>query len=165
MINTTNCTSSTNGCISCPAISAHDAVAPSVKFENALGWNASADSAIALDGDLHVVFAMPKVVGAVCGFRSATSIGEAQPAALDFAFSFSTLSGVLFAQVCERGVTQSEFQYADGDQFEVRRQRGIVTYWYKAATAQPLNIYTSRSRSDAPLIVSACLFATGDSVL
>jgi hypothetical protein len=161
----TSCTLTNDGCIICPPVFPQDAVSPSVSFENVLGWNASADSAAAVDGDLHVVFAMNQVVGAVCGFRSASSIGPAQPGLLANAFVFSTLAGVLFGQVYERGIMRADFEYTAGDQFEIRRQSGIVTYWHVMATGVRAKRYTSAVRSTGALIVSGCLFATGDAIL
>lgn len=128
------------------------------------GWNSGADSAAAIDGDVHVVFQVAIIAGGAVGFNSAR-IDVTQFGQIEFAFYFdnSPTAGTPQFTLLEHGVVVSPPQaYATSDTFEIRREgvAGIVTY-KKGSTVlrvSPKQVY-------GPLVVTASLYRGGDKVL
>lgn len=170
------CHTDSAGCTICDAVAASPAVPPSVSYSNNLGWNARADSEQTLDGDLHLVFSIETlpVGGVVCGLRAPSPI-PASPPMLTHAFMVSMSYSYPFFDIYERGAKVHAPLLQDinnelsnvGDTLEVRRQGGIVTYWYTSSYEngpQHLLVYTSNVRSIGPVVVSGCLYASGDTI-
>jgi hypothetical protein len=147
-------------CTDCPAIEAVVGVPAHYDNETRFGWDAGANSVIMLDGDLHVVFHVAAgILGMVVGFK-ALRFMPTQPALVAYGLYFTMVNGSNKVLVQEMGVTlTSAVSYGDGDQFEIRRSGGVVTYWHGAT-----KLYTSNVRSDGALLVNACLYASGDGV-
>lgn len=161
-----NCYIDSSGCIVCPAIPPAQFSPPLVAYSNVLGWNASADSTVAIDGNLHVVYSIEMLpVGALCGFRSAYSTGPADPTQLTHAIMMHTAVGFPMYDVYESGVRiQLDYQGAIGDVLEIRRSNEFVRYLVTPSGAPQQLLYESKKRSTGPLIVSACLYANGDQI-
>ena len=160
----TDCTFDSSGCLVCPYVPPTAGSAPSSSIGPNLGWNAGANWHESLDGDVHVVFTMPAVVGVVCGLRSDRD-GVTEPGRITYGLQFQQVSGVPFFGVVELGsVVRSFDSYTSGDTFEIRRVGGIVMYFHTPAGATPVLAYTSRRRSAGPLLVTGCLYSAGDQI-
>jgi hypothetical protein len=144
-------------CTECPEI----APIPSSVIEHPiLGWNAGANSVVELDGDVHVVFYVPEsCAGIVLGFKQSRAF-QVQPELITHGFWLSPVSGQLHGYVTERGVRKTPAALrAATDKFEIRRRAGAVSYHVNDAL-----IYTSAVRLYGPVLVNACLYATGDAI-
>lgn len=153
-----------NGCTTCPAVPEQPFVEGGIQYAPSIGWNAGANSVSEIDGDLHTVFRPSAgTVGAVVGLRRLSG-GRGQqidPARVDFGLYFQNPGSVDLVSVIERGVERTVGVLRDsGDMFEIRRVDGIVTYWQGTTL-----LYQSQLLSTGILIVTACLFATGDTIL
>jgi hypothetical protein len=148
-----------SGCITNPGQPSSVYSPPKIIVSNNLGWNAGADSTDVLDGDLHTVFTMGAVTSAVNGLKS-TRVGPTIPALIDYAFEFFTFQGQPLFCVAEKGkVVTATFDYAAGDQFEIRRAGEFVEYLYNDK-----RIYTSTKHSVGPLSVDGCMYVAGDTI-
>ena len=154
-----HCVTTETGCVVCDALAAIPYTPPSATTLPGIGWNAGADSADTIDGDLHLVFTMGQVVGAICGFKSARTI-VGSPVAINYGFGFFAAESLLIFYIVENGYTVFDgAPYSPGDTFEIRRQGQFVTYWQNDT-----RIYTSTRPSYGPLFVSACEYVAGDTI-
>jgi hypothetical protein len=154
-----NCVIDNAGCIVCAGIPATPGSPATTSLLPNLGWNAGGDSVDSFDGNLHAVFTMVLVAGAVVGFKP-DATGTPDPSRIQFGLQFQTVSGFGFVNIVESGIPIGPaFEYAAGDTFEIRRYNGYVSYLHGDSV-----IRTSLVRSGGPLIVSASLFAAGDTV-
>lgn len=144
-------------CVECPEITASE---PRIGSEPIIGWNAGANSASMLDGSVHTVFTMSgQAAGVVVGFKG-TRRFQTAPSTIEHGLQFMTVDGRPTYRVVERGAQKTQpAQYADGDVFEIRRVFGDVTYYRNSNLLR-----TSTTRSFGPLVVNACLYASGDRV-
>ncbi|WP_333676739.1 hypothetical protein [Dyella sp.] len=155
-----DCSFDASGCLVCPEI---PAVAPApgyVKTTAVVGWNAGANSIQQLDGNLHTVFVVQAGdIGTVIGLKS-TRMHQTVPDTLDFGLYFQSTNSSDMVQVVEHGVPKtSAVARASSDKFEIRRSGGIVSYLQNGTL-----LYTSAVKSTGPLVVSACMYASGDAV-
>jgi len=155
-----HCVIDSDGCIVCAGVPATTGSPASTSLFPNLGWNAGADSVDSLDDNLHVIFTMALVAGAVVGFKPDSS-GSPDPSQIKYGLQFQTIAGIGFVNIVESGVPQGgrSFEYAAGDTFEIRRYNGVVSYLHGDSV-----LGTSSVRSGTPLIVSASLYAAGDTV-
>lgn len=149
-----------DGCFVTPACSGIDPVAAYIETKAILGWNAGANSIMQLDGDVHAVFGMPQgTVGVIVGFKGARS-RQTIPDLVTHGMYFQSLAGVDMVQVIERGQPKTTLQPRSAlDTFEIRRAFGKVTYWQSGTM-----IYESVQPSVGPVLVNACIYASGDDV-
>lgn len=144
-------------CTECPQI---DPIPSSIIEHPVLGWNAGANSIIELDGDLHVVFYVPdQCAGIVLGFKQSRSF-QVQPELITHGFWLSPVSGRLHGYVVERGVRKTPATLRQAtDKFEIQRRAGTISYF-----VNDTRIYTSAQQLFGPVLVNACLYATGDTI-
>jgi hypothetical protein len=155
-----NCTIHGN-CIDCPAIPATPSQSAQVIAANVLGWTAGANSVVALDGDVRVVFsATPPTLGVIIGFKRERAF-VTSPTRVLFGFYLTVVSGLPFYSVRESGVQRvsNARWFDDSDVFEVNRTNGVVNYLFNGA-----RVYSSETRLDGPVLVNACLYGGGDNV-
>ena len=150
----------TSGCLVTPARPAIAYQPARIEQRAVTGWNAGANSIDQLDGDLHVVFAMPMgVAGVVLGLKGSRR-KQTVPELIEHGFYFQSLGGTNLVQIIERGVAKStNAARAANDTFEIRRVGGAVTY-----LKNNVRIYSSSQPSRGPLVVNTCLYASGDAV-
>lgn len=160
-------TNSATGCTDCPAIPAIPGVAAYTVHTPVQGWTAGANSLSRLDGDVHTVFNVSATGAIVIGFKPAAPSDEptdplsvTPPELIPHGLLLRSQAGRLYVSVVESGIAKTPvFPRMADDTFEVRRVRGVVTYWQNTAL-----IYTSVQRTVEPLMVSACLYLSGDAV-
>lgn len=148
-----------DGCTVWPECPGQSYVPAQIVEQPVLGWNAGANSITELDGNLHTVFTMPAVAGAVIGLRSGRA-RQTMPELIEHGLYFNSAAGVHLVHVVERGLgATGTITRALGDSFEIRRVDGQVTYWRNGKL-----LYRSTSRSTGVKVVTACLYASGDNV-
>lgn len=151
--------SDSDGCLITPECPAIITVPSSHRSIPVFGWNAGANSLQILDGDVFCRFQVPAhQVGTRIGLKQ-TRYPQALPNVLTHGFYFQRSLVDLF-QVMEGGSVRTTLaERAADDVFEIRRVRGQVTYWRNGAL-----VYTSDVMSYGPVLVGACLYASGDSL-
>lgn len=144
-------------CTECPAI---EAIPPTVTEHPVIGWNAGANSIDLLDGDVHTVFDIPTpCAGIVLGFKQSRAF-QTRPELIQHGFWFTPIGGRLFGYVTEMGARKTPAVARNHtDTFEIRRRGGVVSYF-----VNDVLLYTSLARSTGPVLVNACLYATGDAI-
>lgn len=146
-----------NGCIISPEVPAVAPVPAYVRTTPVLGWNAGANSIDQLDGDVFTKFTVPAgVTGLYMGLKGARA-KPTLPSLITHALYFERGVQDQF-RVVEGGVTKTALVARGADDwFEIRRVAGAVTYWRNRAL-----VYTSATPSSGPVLVNACLYASGD---
>lgn len=131
-----------------------------------LGWNAGANSILSLDGDVVTRFYVPaQALGIVIGFKTSRDF-QTLHQTIEFGFFFTSVAGADLFYVTEMGQQRmAPLPRSPESRFSILRQDGIVYYMKKDNDAtEDRVIHVSDQRSYGPLIVNACLFATGDAV-
>lgn len=135
---------------------------PVERVDRHVGWNAGANSASILDGDVRTAFqvevASAGAVGLVARRPDVTQFDS-----IDFAFYFDVdpTSGDRRYAVMESGlVVWPATPYSVDDEFEVKRIGGAVLYLVNAT-----EVYRSNQLSYGPIRVGAALFSAEDRVL
>lgn len=152
-----------DGCISYPGSPAEAAVPPSIIRSVVLAWDAGGNSIDMLDGNVRLRFTMPTpTTSAICGLKGSLA-GVGVPDLVDYGFIFqkATPTGNRYA-VIERGVIKFGFQARASEldeTFVILRTRNTIAY-----RVNNVQVYTSTRKSSGPLVVSGCLFASGDSI-
>lgn len=124
-----------------------------------IGWNAGANSVVAHDGDCEAKWTMGTVVGAYIGL---TDERDEVPGVdrLTHALYFYQRTGHPCYRVVESGQARStEFAYAPGDEFAIRRVREVVSYWRNDEKLQD-----SLTASIGEVSVGCSLYVSGDAV-
>lgn len=138
-----------------PHVPATPDVPARVEVSALIGWDAGANSVVSHSGDCVCTFNMDRVVGAVCGFTTD----------LDAVADTERLTHALYFnrnrfQVIESGVARtSEAGYAPGDEFQILRSGGNVSYFHEGAL-----VYMSRRASVGEIHVGGSLYASGDTI-
>lgn len=155
-----NCTVTPQGCFDCPEMPAVAASTGRVDVTARIGWDAGANSVLALAGDLHTVFTVPALVaGVMIGLRS-ERVFQHDPVRQPYALYFRIVGGRDFVSAYRFGEqVSSPVRRTADDVFEIRRVREIVTFW-RGRTL----LYQSPFRSTERLVVTANLYASGDGV-
>lgn len=151
-------------CVTCSEVPEQPFVPGHVEYGVQLGWNAGANSIAEVDGSLHTVFQVPAgVAGVVAGLRSLWRGRDMafDPGRVEYGLYFTSAGGVNLVSVIERGNERiSPVIRAADATFEIRRVGSFVTYRMNGAL-----MYESAIASFGQMIVTGCLYATGDSIL
>lgn len=144
-------------CVECPEI---DPILPSVTETAIQGWNAGANSVEMLAGDVQTVFTIPaQALGIVIGFKQSREF-QTTPALITHGIYFTNLGGFDYWYVSESMTRRTTpLRRNAADEFRIRRIHDVVRYYCNG-----LLVYTSAIPSVGPVLVNACLFATGDQV-
>jgi len=148
------------GCTDCPFIPEVPEVPAHIDVTALIGWNAGANSITILGGDVHTIMAVPPPAGGVViglkGERTRNTI----PELVEHGLWFQSLAGRLFISVVEFGTKMTpNFEITEGQSFEIRRRRGVVSY--RRGTVE---VYRSARPSSGAKMVNACLYMSGDTV-
>ncbi|GAA0721253.1 hypothetical protein [Dokdonella soli] len=154
------CTTDINHCIVCPPLPAIPEVLPTYTNIPNAGWNAGANSIAMLDGDLYTQFGLPtECAGIVIGFKAFRAWATV-PTLVAFGLYLSNAGGHQYVNVIENGVNMTApVLCASSDVFTIGRYGGVVGYKRNSTL-----LYQSSVTSAGPLIVNACLYASGDEV-
>ncbi|MGH8078972.1 MAG: hypothetical protein ACREP7_00265 [Lysobacter sp.] len=127
-----------------------------------VGWNAGANSASVLDGDVRTAFqveiASAGVVGLVSHRADVTRFDN-----VEFGFYFDTdpANGLRRYALMETGrLVSAPLTYVPDDEFEVRRLAGGISY-----RVNGIEIYRSPQLSYGPIRVGSALYSAEDRVL
>lgn len=156
-----NCTTDpVTGCVDCPYIPPVAEVPAHLDATPLVGWNAGANSIIWRDGDHRCVWTPGGApLGIVCGFKQARAL-QTRPELVVYGWFVQSLAGQTRCSVIERGIEKtSHLEMAPGDQLEIRRKNGIVSYRQNGR-----EIYVSSIASAGVNLVNACLYVSGDSI-
>ncbi len=153
-----DCTFNEDDCLDCPEVEAIAYKPGFISVQPIIGWNAGANSADELDGDLHVKFDMVLgTSGAVVGLKQGRA-NNIVPNLVTHGFYFISAGGHDLVQIIESGVTKTTgVARAHDDTFEVRRLSGNVFY-----LINDVIVYRSASHSSGAVVVNACMYASGD---
>lgn len=154
-----NCTTDyKTGCVSCPDIPASPAAPAQSQAANATGWNAGANSIAQIDGNLHTVFSFNSPpAGVVTGFKNSRS-KQTDPNQVLYGFYVYAIGQQAYVKVLEKSVTRfGPVPYTLGTNLEIRRTSGFVDYLIDG-----VHVYHSSTPSAGPLMLNACLYASGD---
>lgn len=140
-----------------PYVPAVPPVAPRWDTAPTVGWDAGANSVVSVGGDCIATWTMGKVVGVYVGLTS--DLGDVTRAdRLSHAVYFHQRSGAPYFRVVEGGVARSnDLAYALGDEFSIRRARGVVSYWRNGVRLQD-----SMEESFGEVNVGSALYMSGD---
>lgn len=156
-----DCYYDADGCWVCPERPASPRVPGYVSKQVVRQWNAGANSIETLDGDVRTNFSLPLgLVGVVVGFKGSRK-KQTVPSLIEHGFYFQRQGGVDVLQIIERGSVKSPASPRRDDalKFSIVRRGGDVTYLVNG-----FHVYASSSPSIGPVVVNACLFASGDTV-
>lgn len=151
------------GCLVCPEEPARAYVPARIDHRAVVGWDAGGNTITVVDGNLHAVLPAGTVptglAGAVIGLKSERS-RQTVPDLIEHGWFFQSLAGHDMAQVVERGSQKTAPAVrASTDVFELRRQKGQVTYWKNNTL-----VYTSMAQSSGVKLLNCCLYASGDAI-
>ncbi|MBH1530588.1 hypothetical protein I5T99_16110 [Stenotrophomonas maltophilia] len=135
------------------------AVPPRREYLSVFEWDAGADSADELDGDVAMRLTMSRAVGVVVGLAILDEAELSDPARVRHGLYFhQSEGGRLLACVLERGRRVSPIRlYDPQDLWEVRRIGGTVHYLHNGQ-----RFYTSQQASHGLVVVGCAIYATGD---
>jgi hypothetical protein len=135
------------------------AVPPRRDYDSVFEWNAGADSADELDGDVAMRLTMSRAVGVVVGLSALDEAELSDPARIRHGLYFhQSEGGRLQACVLERGRRVSPIRLYDSqDTWEVRRVGGSVDYLHDGQ-----RFYRSQQASYGLVVVGCAIYATGD---
>lgn len=123
------------------------------------GWNAGADSITRISGNLHVIFSVDMSGGGAVGLMRGRDF-VFDFTAIANAFYFANTGSGLRVFVMERGIVRTQGRPASANnQFEIRRERGVVTYSIDGQLE-----YTSPELSYGELRVGTSIFHGGDGI-
>ncbi|HEY3434227.1 MAG TPA: hypothetical protein VGK41_01105 [Solirubrobacterales bacterium] len=149
-------------CTHYPEVPEVPAVPSRTDVVSSLAWNAGAVSGIQHSGDCEAVFPMSPVIGVAVGLTDdLADVGN--PDRLTHGLYFHRAgSGAqpVFNAIESGRIRTSAIQYADGDEFRIRRANGVVTYWHEGTC-----VYTSQVNSTGAVNVGTCLYGSGDSIV
>lgn len=150
------------GCVTFPAQPAIPHVPSSIRETPNLGWNAGANSAAELDGDVLLGFDCDHSVGVVIGLtqnRDIEAVGSIERITHGIYFH-ATAAGQYIFRVMESGrlVTPSE-QHVTSDWFEIQRADSVVSYLRNGVP-----FYQSRVTSSGMVSAACALYSSGDTV-
>ncbi|TXH45761.1 MAG: hypothetical protein E6Q97_30860 [Desulfurellales bacterium] len=131
-----------------------------------LGWNGGANSIAQHGEDCYFKFSVDQaLIGVVAGLGPPDRTPN-NFARLTHAFQLVSANGVLVWQIVEGGaaVGSQVVQFNAGDEFFIRRVRGIVQYFINSMDQAGLK-YTSQIRSTGQIRAGAVLYASGDKVI
>lgn len=157
-MSTYDCYVDASGCTVCPERPASPGTPSQMIVSANAGWNAGANSIIALDGDVHMGDTLTTVPSdAYVGFKQARD-GQTAPFRLQYAFRFYGAGSNALVEIWEgqqqRTATAS---FPLGGAFEIRRVQGVVSYYING-----VEVYQSAQPSVGPVLVNACLYTAGD---
>lgn len=148
----------TGYCVDCPEVPAIAAVPTQTLTDPNLGWNASAYSAVAHDGDCYTQFTIPSAMGVVVGLAPRRLSDH--PRDVEHAFYVYADGGREYWQVLEAGVAKTTpVVRALSDVFRIERRAGAVVYFVNGKQK-----YASTAASLGPQVVVACLYSANDGV-
>lgn len=153
-------------CIECPEIPPTPGTSAQVIVTNITGWNAGSDSELEFDGDLHTVFSVKvPALGVMVGFRPVVRTPLSivtYPERLTHAIYCTTIGGNGFFSIRENGaqIGSNHVWGAESDVFEIRRVNAMVSYFKNGEL-----IHQSERASHGALLVTSCLYGSGDAVL
>lgn len=159
-----NCTTDpVTQCIDCPSIPPSQGTPSYIDSRPVQGWNAGANSVRTLAGDLFTRFRASFAGAVLVGLKPGRA-RQFVPELVPFGLLFQFLAGQRYVRVIEFGVPRTSAQaYDPDDDFEIRRQRGQVTYLRHRATSTQ-QLHASSTPSTGVLLVNACLYLSGDTV-
>jgi len=158
-------TNPSTGCVDCPAIPHVPGIPAHIERTAIVGWNAGANSIVALGGSFHTLFSTePNPAGIGIGFKG-TRVLQTQPELIEHGFLIqSTVFGTAYFCVIENGTRRTpEQQVPSGALFEVRRVGARVSYFVTGSAGLAFS-YQSAARSSSAKVVNACLYLSGDTV-
>lgn len=123
-----------------------------------LQWNSGANSVTEITGNASLSFSQPVgQTGVTIGYKTSRLLATV-PNLITHGFYFTSLAGVSYAQIVERGQTiGAAFVYAGTDTFMINRANGVVTYVWNGTL-----LYTSTQLSFDTILTNACMYASGD---
>ena len=138
-----------------PTVPAYIVQRPSV------AWDSGANSISMRTGDFRVFDFSVVLSGAVVVGLKSRRLNQLTPELIEHGMLFQLVGGLRYVRVVEYGEVKTGFEpFTDDEVFEIRRLRGVVTY-YKGHR----RLYTSTRISTGPRLVNACLYVSGDTVV
>jgi hypothetical protein len=147
-------------CVDCPEIDGVPAVPAHIESQNAVGWNAGANSVRVVVADLFTRFQLDGLVGGIAiGLRGSLDRNWI-PELIESGYYFTTLANRYFVSVVELGVIKVEnIEVSFSSVYEIRRVAGRARYFVDNDL-----VYTSLVQRLGPRVVNCCLYSTGDSI-
>lgn len=166
-----NCTINAQGCMVCPSIPPQPATPGQILTSPDNGWNAGANSIQALTGDVRVAFTVSQAAAMVVGLRRVEEGREGQtiPSRIRRGWRVRTAgNGYAVADVFEVGVSRSSsILLAPCDVLEIQRVGAVCDYLINGTLVHRTvesPMLAGWPRIDGPVFVTACLYASGDTV-
>lgn len=140
---------------------ARPAVPARVEYEPVFNWDAGAESAEQLGGDVAMRLTMSRVIGVIVGLCTAGDSELADPERILHGLYFHQgEKGQQQACALERGRRVSALRFYEAeDLWEVRRVGSTVEYLHNGQ-----RFYRSQIPSHGTVAVGCAIFATGDSI-
>lgn len=149
-------------CTDYPAVPFIQAVPAYSEFINDFAWTAGANSIDELDDDVKVSLTMGGVAGVVMGFVPTARRDDdvSDYSRMTHALYFHLNGGRPVVRVMENGgAVGGRISYNTGDTFEIRRYKGVVSYWRSGT-----QFYTSLRDSSGALFVGTSMYGSGDEI-
>lgn len=144
-------------CVYVEPVAPVPSVPPRWEVSPIVGWDAGANSVQVIEGDCEAKWTMGMVVGAHIGLTDDRE-DVTSPERLSHAFYFHQRAGVPQFRVVESGSARSNDRpYTSGDEFAIRRARGVVSYWYNGEKLQD-----SFETSEGEVSVGCAIYMSGD---
>lgn len=145
-------------CVTTPGIPPVIGSPPRVEYVPTFAWDAGANSIDEHEGDCFVRWDMQAVIGVACGLTNERG-DVTDLSRITHGFMFSTANnGRPQFDIIESGRTLGMlFNYLPGDEFEIRRVGGVVTYRFAGEL-----FHESGRPSTGTVIVTSSLYGTGD---
>ena len=145
-------------CVHCPAVEAVEGVPGYIDVERLFGWNASAYSTAAYDGNCYTQFDIPSALGAVVGLAPERLSND--PRDVPFGFYIYRSAGKEWYVVTEFGQPKTApVAHLAADVFRIERFNSVVAYFVNG-----VHIRSATLRSYGALHVVSCLYASDDTV-
>lgn len=146
-------------CVQCPAVTGSPSSPEIISVDRQLGWNSSAYSVTARNGDCYVQFDAPNVLGVVTGL-GVSRLSE-DPRDIPYGFYIYENAGRRLYSVVEASVVKTAPlpHVANTTIYRIERRSGVVRYFVNNA-----QVYVSLTPILLPLRVITCMYASGDGV-
>lgn len=156
---TPSCHVDNAGCLICAPVPPQPAVPPRVLVQPQLGWGAGANSVQVRSGRCFVAFTVAQAAGALVGFAVPRTM-RYDPVAVEHGWQFTTFGTRYLAHAMERGrLVAGPILVERSVLARLERAGSDIRYLLDGDL-----VHRSRARVTGPLLVKACLYASGDAV-
>lgn len=124
------------------------------------GWNAGANSITSRGGDFFIRDTMDAVTGVAWGIvTNRLNVPDPNRITHGFMFSRDSNANPRFRVIESGKVVMAERPYVAGDEFEIQRVAGWVTYWHAGE-----QVHASATPSAGEVLVGSSLYGSGDTI-